>query len=284
MFLTMIASRRAFSTTAARSFLSKFSKYVVDANPGEFVVKPLVKPVGLVTPPTSTTVYSMGNSFKELFDKEKTEKRSEELGLEFNKSGMYDMFIFRKTNGKLFKSPKSYWKAEKALYFPHIVGDSVKGKTENVEDLLKGKLSVVQVFTSEIGNELASTSLKSESQDLDYLGKDFKILEMLNSQIVHLNLIDSKLKSILFKTFSMSKLRNSIPEYLQSTYLLCDRSQLPFAVRELLNINNVYTGFTMLVDPNLKIRWMCSGSATEDEFKTLWKNVRGISKEFTESK
>lgn len=268
-------TRRLISTTPPRPFVNKFFKNVVDAAPKEHIVRELARPIGMQTPPTSQTVYSKGNSFREMFDRDKTEKRSQELGVEFSKSGMYELHAFQKHGGKMFISPKSYWRAERALYFPHLKGTSLSGVTTDLEQILKGKTSVVRLFTNKVGDDLSKQYFQNSELGLDYLGKDH---EKLDTQIVEVSFLENAIKSIIAK-LSTYKLRSLIPPSRHPTYLLCDRDQLPFTVRESLEINNIYTGYVIVVDPNLKIRWMACGPASQDEFKLLWKCVRGVHKE-----
>lgn len=271
-------ANRYFSTTVATSFFKKFYQNVVDVAPKEFVVQDMKRPVGLKSPPTASTVYPRGNSFRDLFDREKTDRRSKELGVEFSKSGMYDIHIFRKTNGKLFHSPPSFWRADKSLYFPHIVGSTLNGDNKSVEEVLKGKVSVVRIFSSEVGDELSKQYTQNQELDLDYIGKDMTLLGAKGIQIVDVNFADSGIKYLLMKLFT-GRLKTSVPPELYGRYFLADREQLPFTIREALQINNVFTGFTIVVDPHLKIRWMASGGASTEEFKTLWKCAKGVRKE-----
>lgn len=280
MVLTVtLGSRRLISTTSPKLFVNKFFKNVVDAAPKEHVVRELVRPIGMQSPPTSQTKYSKGNSFKEMFDREKTEKRSQELGVEFTKSGMYELHAFQKHGGKMFISPKSYWRSDKALYFPHMKGTSLAGLTEDLEHTLKGKTSIVRLFTNKVGDDLSKQYFQNKNLDLDYLGKDFEKLSGSNTQVVEVSFLENTIKSLIAK-LSTYKLRSLIPQSRHKTYFQCDRDQLPFTLREALEINNIYTGYVIVVDPNLKIRWMACGAASEDEFKVLWKCVRGVRKEF----
>lgn len=276
----MFQIRRSFSSSATRSIFDKFYKNVVDAAPKEHVVKDLVRPIGLSSPPASNSSYSKGNSLRDMFDNEKTDKRSRELGLEFSKSGMYELHTFRKTNGKLFISAKSYWRSDTALYFPHITGKNLLGENYSIEDQLKGKVSVMRMFTSKVGDDLIKSYFENEELDLNYLGKDHESLTKGHKiQIIELNMMENFLKSIVMK-LSMGKLRSLVPKENHSTYLTCQRDQLPYTLREQLQINNVYTGYVIIVDPNLKIRWMGCGRASTEEFNTLWKCARNIANEF----
>lgn len=267
---------RGFSTTSRQQvFFQKFFQPVIDASkPKPHVVTQLVKPVGLSAPPTATTKYSRGNSFKDLFDQEKTKKRTEELTVEMSKSGMYDMFTFNKTKGKLFIAPKSYWRKDKALFFPHIIGKPLakSQSTGPVEDCLRGKLSIVRIFGSKTGNELSDQFLEKLGEAQSDLLKDV--------QIVNVNWMENYAKTLIIK-MSMWSMRSKVPADLQKTFFVCDREQLPFTVRERLMINNLYTGYTLIVDPELKIRWMACGGSSEEEQATFQKVIQGLKEEIS---
>lgn len=268
-----LTTRRFFSTTHRELFFQKFFQPVIDASkPKPHVTSQLFKPVGLPIPPTKDIKYSKGNSFKDLFDQEKTKKRTEELTLEMSKSGMYDMFTFRKTNGKLFLAPKSYWRKDKALYFPHMVGTPLakSAKMGSIEDNLRGKISIVRIFGSKTGNDLSAEFTKYIEDNL----KD----KYQNVQLVNINWMENRAKTFIIR-MSMWSMRSKISKDLQKNYFVCDREQLPFTVREKLMINNLYTGYTLLVDSDVKIRWMASGGATEEEAKIFVKSIKGIQQE-----
>lgn len=274
----MMLGIRQFSTTSRELFFfQKFFQPVIDASkPKPHVVTQLVKPVGLNRYPTKDTKYSRGNSFKDLFDQQKTKQRTNELTLEMSKSGMYDLFTYRKTNGKLFLSPKSYWRKDKALYFPHMTGQplSKTAKRGSIEDNLKGKISIVRIFGNETGNQLSNEFIdgliKQDPNTLD------------DTQLVNINWMENSAKTMIVK-LSMWSMRSKIPENLQKNYFICDRQQLPFTIREDLMINNIYTGYILLVDSDLKIRWIASGGATDEELQTLSRSLNGVRNE-TESK
>lgn len=261
-----------FSTSCNRAFLARFLKPVMNASPKEHVVKQLLKPVGLNVPPRPNIKYSEGNSWLDLFDGAKTEERIKELEIEFAKSGMYEMATFRKTNGKLFLSPETYWKADKALYFPHLSGRTLSSEDHgNVEDVLRGKTSVIRVFSTQVGDKISREYIKNTELGIDNY-------ENQSCQVIDINFLENKLKSWLFK-LSLNNLKSTVPVQRHDNYWLCHREQIPFLMRERLLINNVYSGYIFVVDPNLKIRFMACGPASADEFNKLWKVVGQLSKE-----
>ncbi|CCK69042.1 Atp10p KNAG_0B06120 [Huiozyma naganishii CBS 8797] len=273
------ASKRSFSSCAARNgFFNKFFQPIISASkPDEHQVEQLVKPVGLPKPPTASTVYSRGNNFRDLFDDDKTQRRTEELTLELSKSGMYDMYTFRKTRGKMFLSPKSYWRADKALYFPHLVGTAVApgSRRTNVEDMMRGKISVVRVFGNRVGEDISTEFFTKQGQGTP----EFESWQDVNTQLIEISWIENALKSFVMK-LSMWSLRNHLSAQRQSKYVLCERKQLPFMIREQLNLNNLYTGYVLVVDPQLRIRWMASGGVrSPEERDALWNCVSHLKRE-----
>ncbi|SCV04770.1 LANO_0G12244g1_1 [Lachancea nothofagi CBS 11611] len=275
--------KRCFSSCAPVRFLGRFQKHLVNTAPKEHVVKELVRPVGLREAPSPSVRYKEGNSVRDLFDDAKTSQRTRELEMQFSKGGLYDIYTFRKTKGKLFLSPPSFWKQDKAQYFPHLQGRSLDdSKNRDVENTLQGKLSVVRIFTSAAGDSLGKSYFQSEDGS-DYLQDESSLNgseEKLTTQIVEINLTENYLKA-LFARLALGQLRSSVPTERHSRYFLADRNQLSFGIREELQINNLYTSYVLVVDPQLKIRWMGCGAADKKEFNLLWRCVRGLKKELS---
>ncbi|CEP61630.1 Atp10p LALA0_S03e07228g [Lachancea lanzarotensis] len=277
--------KRLFSGSANVQILGRFQKHLVNTAPKEHVVKELVRPVGLSEAPKPNVKYKEGNGVRDLFDEAKTTQRTMELEMQFSKGGLYDVHTFRKTGGKLFLSPPSFWRRDKALYFPHIHARSLSNsQDQDVESFLKGKLSVVRMFTSAAGDELGKSYFRGED-GLDYLQSELLLNpdnQGVSTQIVEINLTENKLKA-LFARLALGKVRSSVPKERHSRYFLADRNQLSFGIREELQINNLYTSYILLVDPQLKIRWMASGGADKKDFNLLWRCVRALKKELNSS-
>ncbi|EJS42615.1 atp10p [Saccharomyces arboricola H-6] len=268
-------------TPIQMSLSSKFLKpMMATASSKNYEVKQLVKPIGLTEAPKHKVVYSQGNSLKDMFDSQKTDHRVKELSVEFSKSGLYDIQVFQKTKGKLFLAPISYWKDTKALYFPHLVGTSMDGKKEqNIEDLLRGKTSVVRLFSTASGDKLSKSYFQETTKDsktIDYLiGADARLsLKNHNVQIIEVNLIDNAVKSALVKM--LARWANHVPTWRKPFYFECSRAQWPFSIREELFCNNVFSGYVFLVDQHLKVRWAACGEANSSEKEALWKFAKSL--------
>ena len=235
--------KRFYHPTLTRmSFLDKFLKpMMATASPKEYQIKQLVKPIGLTQAPRKSTKYSQG---------------------------------------KLFIAPVSYWKEDKALFFPHLIGTAMDGtKQQNIEDMLRGKTSIVRLFSTASGDKLSSSyfqGIVDDNKKTDYLTEaDARLsLNDSNVQIIEVNLVENAVKSALVKT--LARWANRVPSWRQPFYFECSRGQWPFSVRDELFCNNVFSGYVFLVDQQLKIRWAACGEATPSEKEALWKFAKRL--------
>lgn len=274
-------SRRKFSSTVQkRGLFSRLNSNILNSAPRDFEVKDIKKPIGLQEQPFNVKKYKYGNNFLEMFDSKKTTQRSKELEIEFRQSGFHDLHVFKKTNGKLFLSPPSHWKAEKALYFPHMNGTRISDSLEsNIEDTLKGKVSIVRMFSTDVGKKLIDSYFTDQKHNIDYLNDDLVLLKDENgkkpAQIVEINLAENWLKTTVIK-MGMKKYLETVPSHRRDKAFISNREQLPFQVREQILANNLYTGYIFVIDEHLKIRWVACGEAEQKEFNLLWRCVNSL--------
>lgn len=278
---------RLFSSCSHCYFIKNLNNQLLKVEPREHVIKHLDQPVGSITPPFQITKYKNGNSFKDMFDRNNTSKRVQELTQELGKSGLYELHRFRKTNGKLFLSPRDVWSADLARYFPHLVGTSPNGESKrNVEDEFKNKLSVVRLAGCKAGEELVATYFQQHEKGVDYLQDNAALQRDTGSrdgrsvQIVDIVLSDGWLKTALTRlSFSTLSGIHSLGSHVLK--FLCNRKQLPFLVLQEMAIENPYTGYVLVVDDKARIRWIACGHAGKDGFAELWKAVRTVQREQT---
>lgn len=282
--LPIFGSKRCLSTSSiSYGLFRRLNNNILNSAPRDIKIEELKKPIGLEKPPFNTKEYKYGNSFLDLFNSEKTGKRAEELEVEFRKSGFHDLYVLKKTNGKLFISPPSYWKADKSLYFPHVVGQRLSDNKEcNVEDTLKGKVSIIRLFTTDVGKNLINSYFIDNKHNLDYLKNDESLLKvqdgLKSAQIVEINLAENWLKTMVVKLVK-NRYASIVPPHRHDKTFISNRDQLPFQIREQLQINNLYSGYVFVVDENLKIRWAACGEATQKDFNLLWKCVKAVRSE-----
>ncbi|KAH3669176.1 hypothetical protein WICMUC_005015 [Wickerhamomyces mucosus] len=279
-------TNRSFSTATNLKFIGKLNKQLAATRPKEHVVTTLNKPIGFQEPPKVTDnngdQRSISQKFKDFLNREKNKERQKELEKEISKSGMYDIYTYRKTNGKLFLSPPAYWKAEKSLYFPNFFGETLEtSKSISTTPLLKGKVSVIRVYTSQIG-EKSSQSFFRFPDHTDYLnpkGYDQFLEKYSNSQIIDINVTENALKA-LFIQISKSGLRKLNHPSRYNKYFIVPRKTLSLDLREAIHCDNTYGGFIYVLDHEGRIRWVSCGEATDNERNLLWRTVRGLEKEY----
>jgi len=278
--------QRCFSTTPTAQFLGKLNKQLSATAPKEHRTEILHKPIGTADVPKDTDnspVDSRGiiQRFKDFMDPVKNKERQEELEKEMARSGMYDVYIYRKTKGKIFYSPPSYWKAEKALYMPNLVGeDLLSSKLKGTTSVLKGKVSIVRIFTSQVGEKQSQSFFKLSDQDyLTPKGYEEFLSAHPNSQIVDINITENAIKALSVK-ISKSGIRKITNSSRHDKYFIVPKKGLDMKLKESIQLLNTYTGFIYVIDHEGRIRWAACGDASEKERNMLWRTVRGLETEY----
>ncbi|GME99412.1 unnamed protein product [Ambrosiozyma monospora] len=198
--------------------------------------------------------------------------------------GMYDFHVFMRTKGKLFQAPISFFRKDKALYFPNFTTRTLEDKTVELMDVLsKNKITILRVVSTESGVETTEDYFKVPKSEENYLTEaGLKQLhqEFPNTQIVQLTLSDRWSKHFVHTFVTPSKLRKTLPEELHSRYLVAFRDKvLDRDSRERLLITNTYSGYVYLIDDQFKIRWAGSGLPEPKEVSGMWKAVAGLERE-----
>ncbi|ODV58985.1 Atp10p ASCRUDRAFT_27776, partial [Ascoidea rubescens DSM 1968] len=264
-------------------------KSIKDSTPGQFKVLAVDKPIGQIKAPKIEENKKLENlTVNQFFDKDKKKLEREDIMKEIKNSEIYDLHVFRKTNGKIFKSPISYFKREKALYFPNIYGESLSNQDVCTTSLLKGQISIVRVYSSVIGDEVTQTYFRfinenENSKNDTFLNKStyetvFKN-EYPNCQIVDLSIYNSALKKLLINLINKRIIKKSLPEERWNKYLLVNKKNFTTAIAADLWLKNFVTGYIYLVDDECKIRYACCGNPSDGEYKSLWKAVKGLENE-----
>lgn len=200
--------------------------------------------------------------------------------------GMYDFHVFTKTKGRLFESPPSYFRADKALYFPNIRGKTLTGKRMDLLDIIdKSKITILRVYSTDAGFEMTNDYFKVPNSEDSYLtDTGIKVFqqEFPNAQIVEIILSENVSKHLVHTFVTPAKVAKTRPEVQHERYLIAMRdSVLSRNDREKLLLTNGYSGYVYVLDPNYKIRWAGSGWPTANEVTTLWKSVKHLLKEKT---
>jgi ATPase complex subunit ATP10 len=175
--------------------------------------------------------------------------------------------------GKSFLAPPRLFKAERALYFPNLHGQTLEKKKplQDTTPVLADKISVVSVFSSAWAENQAATfaSEKDNPELREAIKKSGGA-----AQLVQINLEDNTLKAMIVKLF-MPSLRKRLGVDNWSRYFLV-RKGLTDEIRDLIGLLNSKVGYTYLLDGECKIRWAASGPAEGDEKEGLVKGLQRL--------
>lgn len=180
--------------------------------------------------------------------------------------------------GKTFLSNLRLFKRDKALYLPNMYGITLASpkKPQNTTSLLRGRISVVNVFSS----------VWAETQVASFTGpqQNPELYEILKSsggpavaQKVDVNMEENVLKAWLVRMFMWS-MRKKLVQVQHERYFLV-RKGLSEAIKQSIGIMNNKVGYVYLLDENCRIRWAGSGPAHEDEINALNNGVRKLLEE-----
>lgn len=180
--------------------------------------------------------------------------------------------------GKTFLANPKIFRSEVSLYFPNLFGRTLS-TTEGMDTtpILKGKISIVSVFSSVWADEQAKTFT---SMDQNLALREVVEQSGGRAQMVHVNLEDRTGRWLILWA-TLSNLKKSVPTEEHSRYFIV-KNTLTDAFREVIGWANKYVGYVYLVDQNCKIRWIGSGHATSEEKDSLVKGVRRLLDERSE--
>ena len=178
--------------------------------------------------------------------------------------------------GKSFLSPPRLFKAERALYFPNLHGQTLlKDKKErDTTPVFEDRVSIVSVFSSAWAENQAATFV-SEKQNPELhevvKGSGGK------AQMVQINIEENGLKAMIIRLF-MPSLRKRLGVDNWSRYFLVRRG-ISDETRDAIGLLNSKVGYTYLLDGECKIRWAGSGPSEGDEKEGLVKGAQRLIEE-----
>ncbi|EEQ38700.1 ATP10 family protein [Clavispora lusitaniae] len=267
--------QRLFST-GARVFERQVPRFVTTlkeaSKPALEKSQPITKPFGFDSP---TYLSHESSSITNVLSSAAREKRQKQLDHDIVHSPFYESKSFTNTQGKIFTPPVSYFKKDKAKYFPSFTGYTLLNHKKSLYDVLKGKVSIVRIFSTVSGQNCTDTYTPDNlsAEGYEQLQKQYP-----HTQIVDVNLPQSWIKG-LFVKLAKSNLRGMIPPARHDTYFMLSSNTFSVDVKKTLMCDNTCSGYIYILDEDGKIRWATSGFANDDETKVLWRTVRGLEKE-----
>ncbi|PWN92216.1 hypothetical protein FA10DRAFT_266014 [Acaromyces ingoldii] len=187
----------------------------------------------------------------------------------------HDFHAMQSHGGKTWRAPATLIRQDRARFFPDVQGTRLSDKASvHTTDMLQGRVSLVSIMGSQVSEQHAK-SFAEALLPLYYPGLAGSAGNSSSSssrktsghfQWVQINLQENSLKAYLVGLF-LSSLRKSIPEALQSTYLLSNQNME--MERPDLGLSNKHVGYSFLVGPDVKIRWAGCAFAEREERDAL---------------
>jgi ATPase complex subunit ATP10 len=178
-------------------------------------------------------------------------------------------------SGKTFMANPRIFKKDAALYFPNFHGDTLEGKVKDTTDVLNGKISVVNVYSSDWGLRQVDTFTgKQTNAGLhDILTQNPGV-----AQMVDVNIEENSVKALIISLFQW-RLKASKPKEDWGRYFIVKKG-VSERIRETIGLLNGRVGYVYLVDQDCKIRWAGSGDAEGTEMEDM---NRGFAKMVSEA-
>lgn len=174
------------------------------------------------------------------------------------------------SKGKSFLAPPSLFKADRALYFPNLHGQTLEKKKglSDTTPVLEDKVSIISLFSSAWAeNQAATFASEKQNPELHAAVRSSGGA----AQIVQINIEENTLKAWVIKLF-MPSLRKRIGVSNLGRYFLVRRG-ITDEMRDAIGLLNSKVGYTYLLDGECKIRWAGSGPAGKEEKEGLVKGV-----------
>ncbi|KAI9051032.1 hypothetical protein LZ554_005140 [Drepanopeziza brunnea f. sp. 'monogermtubi'] len=247
----------------------------------DFTPKPLGRPIGLTNPPRAgenagIDTRTWRQRRDDFVDHDKHLIRRKQLTRKISTPYFREWSNMRLHKGKSFLAPPRLFKAERALYFPNIQGQTLL-KDKRLWDttpLFEDKVSIVSVFSSAWAENQAATfaSQKHNPEVHEVVANSGGV-----AQMVQINIEENALKAMLIKLF-MPGLRKKMGAGNWGRYFLV-RKGMSDDIRDAIGLLNSKVGYTYLLDGECRIRWAGSGPCEGDEKEGLVKGTKRLIEE-----
>ncbi|KAF2856123.1 hypothetical protein T440DRAFT_463455 [Plenodomus tracheiphilus IPT5] len=244
-----------------------------------FIPKPLGRPIGFQQPPKpgeNTSIAKAKKDYSGMTMSQRNLEKRKDLVEKWSTNYFRDFKNIRKyRSGKTFLANAQIYKKERALYFPNFHGNTLAEKDADTTTVLQGKVSVVNVYSSQWG----------ETQAQSFTGKSVnaKVHEIIAqhpgvAQMVDVNIEENSMKAWIISFFQF-KLKSARPQGDWGKYFIV-RKGVSEQIRETIGLLNGRVGYVYLVDQDCRIRWAGSGYAEGTEMEDM---NRGFAKLVSEA-
>ncbi|KAF2632281.1 hypothetical protein BU25DRAFT_406821 [Macroventuria anomochaeta] len=240
-----------------------------------FVPKPLGRPIGFPDPPQAgenTGNVKVKKDYSGMTMSQRNLAKRADLVEKWGTNYFRDFKNIRKyRSGKTFMANPRIFKAEAALYFPNFHGETLAESEADTTDVLKGRVSVVNVYSSQWGESQARTFTGSK--------ENLELQEILRkhagvAQMVDINIEENSMKAWIIALFKWQlKAKRSQEEW--GRYFVV-RKGVSEKIRETIGLLNGRVGYVYVVDEECRIRWAGSGDAEGTEMQDMNKGFKKL--------
>lgn len=174
-------------------------------------------------------------------------------------------------SGKTFMANPRIFRKEAALYFPNFHGETLAEVSADTTNVLKGRVSVVNVYSSQWGETQArSFTGAKENPELQKILKENGTV----AQMVDINIEENSMKAWIIALFKWQlKAKRSQEEW--GRYFIV-RKGVSEKIREMIGLLNGRVGYVYVVDEECRIRWAGSGDAEGTEMQDMNKGFKKL--------
>lgn len=240
-----------------------------------FVPKPLGRPIGFPDPPQAgenTGTVRVKKDYSGMTMSQRNLAKRADLVEKWGTNYFRDFKNIRKyRSGKTFMANPRVFKAEAALYFPNLRGETLVASQADTTDVLKGKVTVVNVYSSQWGETQARTFTgQKENPELQEILKAHDGV----AQMVDINIEENSMKAWIIALFKWQlKAKRRQEEW--GRYFVV-RKGVSEKIRETIGLLNGRVGYVYIVDEECRIRWAGSGDAEGTEMQDMNKGFRKL--------
>ncbi|KAF3035014.1 Mitochondrial ATPase complex subunit atp10 [Didymella heteroderae] len=240
-----------------------------------FVPKPLGRPIGFSTPPQpgeNTSNPKVKRDYSGMTMSQRNLAKRADLVEKWGTNYFRDFKNIRKyRSGKTFMANPRMFRADAALYFPNFHGDTLAASAQDTTSVLQGKVSVVNVYSSQWGESQARTFTgAAENPELQRILDEHRG----RAQMVDINIEENSMKAWIIALFKWQlKAKRRQDEW--GRYFVV-RKGVSEKIRETIGLLNGRVGYVYVVDEECRIRWAGSGDAEGTEMEDMNRGFRKL--------